>query len=123
MNLAYYARCQTIYGSMQECRDIELIAELDSHVLPFDAEVSEAVAKAKESGDSVMDVVFQPLVEKCDLLFFRALPDGRIPAGVVKEIQFARELNLPVLELPSGIIRRTMTVTETREYLRESGQR
>ncbi|HDZ37090.1 MAG TPA: hypothetical protein ENH62_02180 [Marinobacter sp.] len=107
---------------MQELRDIELIAELDSHVLPFDAEVSEAVVKAQSSGDSVMDTVFQPLVEKCDILFFRALPDGRITAGVAREIQFARELSLPVLELPSGVIRRTMNVAETREYLRESGE-
>ncbi len=123
MNLAYYARCQTIYGSMQELRDIELIAELDSHVLPFDAEVSAAVVKAKASSDSVMDTVFQPLVEKCDILFFRALPDGKIPAGVAREIGFARELGLPVLELPSGVLYRTMTVAETQEYLRESGQR
>jgi len=123
MNLAYYARCQTIYGSMQECRDIELIAELDSHVLPFDAEVSHAVIVAQNSGLCVMETVFQPLVEKCDILFFRALPDGRIPAGVAREIGFARGFGLPVLEIPSGVIHRTMNVAETREYLRESGQR
>ncbi len=123
MNLAYYARCQTIHGSMQEMRDIELIAELDSHVLPFDAEVSDAVARAEASSDSVMYVVFRPLVEKCDILFFRALPDGRIPAGIAREIHFARGFGIPVLELPSGIVHRTMTTAETMEYLQESGQR
>jgi hypothetical protein len=108
---------------MQELRDIELIAELDSQVLPFDAEVSDAVARAKANGDSVMDTVFQPLVEKCDILFFRGLPDGRITTGVAREIGFARELGLPVLELPSGVICRTMTVVETKEYLEEAGLR
>ena len=92
-------------------------------ILPFDQGVSDSVVKAKNNGDSVMDTVFQPLVAKCDLLFFRALPDGRIPAGVAREIGFARELGLPVLELPSGVISRTMNVAETKEYLRESGQR
>ena len=57
-----------------------------------------------------------------DLLCFRALPDGRIPAGVAKEIQCAREHGIPVIELPR-LNGRTMTVEDTREYLMDSGYR
>jgi hypothetical protein len=120
---AYYAHCQAIYETPQEMRDWELINELGYNALLFDHRVSDGIANAKRTGVDVMYFVFRPLVEKCQILFFRALPDGSIPAGVAKEIGYAREFDIPVLELPSSILRRTMTVNETKEYLKEVGQR
>ena len=46
--------------------------------------------------------------------------DIYIGAGVFKEIQ---SVDVPVIELPSSISRRGLTVEQTREYLREVGQR
>lgn len=77
----------------------------------------------RDGGKAVMDVIFKPLVLSCDALAFRGLPDGRIPAGVLQEILWARDSNMRILELPSNLIRRQMTVDETREYLREIGSR
>jgi hypothetical protein len=70
-----------------------------------------------------MDKVFRPLAEGCDLFVFRALPDGRIPAGVMQELMWARAVGRPILELPSGTLGRAMSVESTREYLHEVGQR
>jgi hypothetical protein len=62
---------------------------------------------------------FVQLASECDLIAFRALPDGSITAGVVLEIKAGP----PVIELPSGINRRTLTIQQTLETLQESGQR
>jgi hypothetical protein len=57
------------------------------------------------------------------VLAFRALPDGTIPSGVAQEIKWAGEAGIPVIELPSAVNRRTLTLDQTREYLKEIGQR
>jgi hypothetical protein len=67
--------------------------------------------------------LFRPLVNACDVFAFRALPDGRIPAGVYKELQWAREFGKTVIELPGNVLGREMTVDATRAYLAEVGQR
>ena len=66
---------------------------------------------------------FTELVLSCQALAFRALPDGSIPSGVDMEIKEARKALLPVIELPSGCLRRALTYPETKEYLFEVGQR
>ncbi len=121
---AYYAHCQAIYGTRQERRDHDLIRDLGYEPILFDeAAVQNEVANVKAAGGDVMGQVFEPLVESCEILFFRALPDGRIPAGVYREIGCAVMAGIPVLELPSGMTSRQMTVEATREYLHEVGQR
>jgi hypothetical protein len=120
---AYYAHSQAIYGTPQEERDHRTIRELGYEPMLFGPVTQRMADEAKAQGQNAMDVVFRPMVENCDILFFRALPDGRIPAGVYKEIIYAREAGIPVLELPSGIHSREMSVSDTREYLKEVGQR
>lgn len=127
----YYAHCTALYGSAQESRDIALLEHLGAAVLnPNSADIIRRCAQIRECapvgedvGGLIMENVFKPLVLDCDLLAFRALPDGRIPAGVAKEIAWAQEAGIPVLELPSGIIDRTMSVASTRNYLHEVGVR
>lgn len=120
---AYYAHCQAIYGTPQEERDQETIRNLGYEPIAFGLEIQEAADKAKKDGFNPMREVFFPLVETSEVLFFRALPDGRVPAGVMGEIIEASRLNIPVLELPSGLMSREMSIEQTREYLREIGQR
>lgn len=76
----------------------------------------------KDPGAEVMKY-FKPLAQGCDVLAFRALPDGRIPAGVAKEIEWAAEIGIPIIELPSSLKGRQLSVELTREYLREVGTR
>ena len=66
---------------------------------------------------------FEKLTAECDAVAFRSLPDLDIPAGIAKELQVAKEQNKPIIELPSQILRRVIDVEQTREYLREIGQR
>jgi len=128
----YYAHCKSIYGTPQEQRDIELLARSFDVLNPSDPSVREALEQWKANHRppsrypapeaNVMDF-FCGLVDTCGLLAFRALPDGRIPAGVHKEIMHARESGIPILELPCGLLWRGISVEQTREYLHEVGQR
>ena len=58
---------------------------------------------------------------------FRAHNDGTIPAGVFAELQAFAKFRMinerRIFELPCGIIRRAMSVAESKEYLRDVGER
>jgi len=119
----YYAHCQAIYDTKQETRDVNLLNQLGFEVLnPNESPHSLMAQVIKTRGENVM-TYFEGLVEGCDVLAFRALPDGRIPAGVAKEIEVAKTNHKMIIELPSRIAGRSIGVEETREYLAEIGQR
>jgi len=117
MKKAYYARPMSIYKTPQEERDKQLIRQLGYE--PIDINKESLQRQAKEQGMSV----FKPLVDSAEILFFRAFPSGDLGAGVVQEIAWANEAGIPILELPGRISRRALTVEQTREMLKESGQR
>ena len=117
MRLAYYARPMSIYKTPQEDRDKQLIKQLGFDVVEINT--SEIQAQAKEHGM----LVFKDLVRGTEALFFRAFFDGSIGAGVAQEIALAAEINLPIVELPSKIKRRTLNVEDTKAALAELGQR
>jgi hypothetical protein len=109
----YYAHPMTIYNTPQEERDILLLGQLGFVVVnPNAPEHSEAYGKEGMK-------YFMQLASECDVIAFRALPDGSITAGVANEIKAGP----PVFELPSCIARRTLNIAETLEALHESGQR
>ena len=115
--LVYYAHCAALYNSHQEKRDLETLALLGFEVLNPNAPEHQA-GYVK---DGMM--YFERLVTECGALTFRALPDGRIPAGVFNEINVAMGAALPVFELPHNLLTRGMSVEATREYLNEVGYR
>lgn len=120
----YYAHCLAIYNTPQELRDVATLATLGLVVdNPNRKAVQKEVARRKAAGDPDYMTYFRELILTCDVLAFRALPDGRIPAGVAKEIQYAREAGKSIIELPSNLHSREMSLASTREYLQEVGQR
>jgi hypothetical protein len=122
---AYYAHCVALYDTPQEHRDRLLLGRLGYTIYdPDSPEVDAEIARLKAAnptGDYME--FFRGLVTACDVFAFRALPDGRIPAGVAKELGFAVAAGMPIFELPSGVLARSISVEETREYLHEVGQR
>lgn len=110
---AYYARPITLYGTPQEKRDEELIRSLGFEPIH--------IKKADYQGQGM--AVFEPMVKDAKALFFRAFPDLSIGAGVAKEIAWAVEGGIPVVELPHVFERRTLSVDETRRMLAYMGQR
>lgn len=120
----YYAHCMAIYHTPQEARDVRTLMELGLNVVnPNDSFFEAGVQQLKKEQPSDYMEYFKGIILTCEALAFRALPDGRIPAGVLKEIVWAREMGKLVIELPSGITARAMSLESTREYLREVGQR
>lgn len=111
----YYAHCLAIYNTHQEKRDVKLLESLGFKV------VNPNQRKYQKIYETHGMLFFKKLAQKCDVIAFRSLPSGEVPAGVAAEIDCG--VSIPVIELPSGISRRTLTVNETREYLKEIGQR
>ena len=115
--VCYYAHCKGIYGTPQEARDVELLHSLGFAVInPSEPQYDDGwKARGMDYADE--------LVGGSDLVAFRALPDGAIPCGVYTELCLARDRDLPIVELPSGLTRRGIDLEQTREYLREIGER
>jgi hypothetical protein len=118
----YYARPISLYGTKQEERDLAMLNKMvDGNVLwdivnPNKAELAE---RYKKEG---MDV-FLEAVKDCNGLVYRSFPDGKISAGVKKEIDKAIELGKWVFELPTITEARVLSVDATREYLQYLGNR
>ena len=129
----YYAHFMGIYDTPQEKRDIKTLRDLGLYVVNpneghIQKEVDNSLEKHKllQSEDAYMDMfdeVFFSRVRECEVFAFKALPDGRIPGGVAMELKHAIEHNKIIIELPSGMNARFMGRDDTREYLKDIGQR
>jgi len=105
----YYAHPMSLYDTPQEERDTEFLEGLGFQVVNPNA--------WPYKGGSFEQ--YLSMAANCDLIAFRALPDGSITCGVAKEIK----MGPPVIELPSGVTRRTLTMQQTLETLAELGER
>jgi hypothetical protein len=134
MKRCYYAHVMALYDTPQEKRDLELIRRLGFEPVNPNNQTTYDRCKqlrAQGRGGDIMEDIFKPIIQgDCDVLAFRALPGGDISSGVVKEINYARDAGLPVIELPWGLCYfdaiespRAMGIEETRAYLKEVGQR
>lgn len=131
MKTVYYAHFMGIYNTPQERRDIKTLEDLGFKVVnPNNKDISKEFFDllAKQDGSDkgykkAFDYVFGHLVRKCDIFAFKALPDGRIPGGVFMELKEAQKQGKLIIELPSGTHSRGMGKEDTREYLRDIGER
>lgn len=120
----YYAHCVAIYGSKQEERDVETLEKLGFYVNnPNTPEHQAGYMAVKEAGGDAMTEYFKHRVEENDVFAFRANPDGSIPSGVHKELKWAMDAGLLIIELPCGCLRRGLTYELTKEYLHDVGER
>lgn len=116
----YYARCIQLYNTPQDSRDLVTLKKLGFTVVnpakDFDLQKGYATKGMKVFTDRIKDNDIAAIV-------FRALPDTSISAGVAEEITTALEHGKMIIEFPCAINRRTLTIEQTREYLRDVGQR
>jgi hypothetical protein len=115
--IVYYAHCIAIYDTPQEKRDVDTLEALGWIV------INPNCAACKIGYRKEGMAFFHRFAETCDIIAFRALPDGSIPLGVAGEIAMFKEKNKLVIELPSAVGRRILSLSNTREYLLECGQR
>lgn len=118
----YYAHSKGLYGTPQEKRDVVLLTSLGFEVVNPGDKRHQHECEKRSIWKSQMDY-FVDLVKGCDGLAFRANPDASIGVGVFREIETAQVNSKLIIELPSSIGRRELTVGQTREYLKETGQR
>lgn len=109
--IVYYAHCIAIYGTAQEREDIRTLQGMGMSVLnPSDSKYD---SHWKSDGMGYADI----LINRVDVLAFRRLPNGKIPAGVGYEIRKAKELGMPIVELPFIDYKDIISREETRAYI------
>ncbi len=113
----YYARPINLYNTPQDLRDIEIISKMGFEVI--NPNKDDLQKRYKSEGM----VVFLNIIADCDGIVFRSFPCGSISAGVYKEIRQAEDLGKFVIELPSLLSRRILSIDDTREYLKLIGSR
>lgn len=111
----YYAHAMSLYGTTQEQRDIVTL-----EVLGFEV-VNPAKLKPPIGCNRMSWFVSQAI--KCDVFAFRAFIDGKISSGVVDELHAMRMKEKPIIELPTLLSWRMLTLSETIKYLQELGER
>lgn len=121
--LCYYAHTMLSYNSTIEQKDIETLEKLGFDVLNPNQECVQKECSAygvKYGSDRVMEY-FKKLIGSCDLIAFRSNPDGNILSGVAYELQYAKELEIPIIELPNSLVYRMWDYPRTKQYLIEIG--
>ena len=122
--VAYYAHSVHLYDTEQEKRDIALLESLGFKVFnPNQEYIQKDIEELRaKSSDSIMSY-FDSIIDKCDIVAFRAHLDGKIPSGVGYEIKYAQKEGKPIFELPLLFENRFLSRDETKEYLKLLGNR
>ncbi len=115
----YYAHPLNLYNTKQEERDLATLAAIFGAENIINPNNDAIHALYKVNYDMT---IFYNLVKSCDVIAFRGTPFGKITAGVAAEVKVAQEYGTFVIELPA-FVGRAMSVDQTREYLKEIGQR
>lgn len=119
----YYAHTMLSYGSTIELKDVGTLEKLGFEVLNPNQEWVQKECKlyAEEHGKEHTMDYFKKLIDQCDVIAFRANPDGNILSGISYEVKYAVEKDKMVIELPSSLYERMWDYPRTKRYLIEIG--
>ena len=120
--IVYYAHCMKDYGSDMEKEHVKILERLGYYVLnPNDPRIDSVVDQMQAEGKTSSEIMdyFLTIVKKCDVLAFATTTTGKVSAGVKKEIDYMKSLDRPVFQLPIYSNLETMSVDETRKFLKE----
>ena len=117
----YYAHTMISYGSTIEAQDVTVLKFLGFEVInPNSPEIKKGLNEYLQVRSKTMDY-FCDIIHDCDLVVFRALPDGTILSGIAAEVQYASDQNIPIIEIPCSLKKRMQEYPETKQYLTELG--
>ena len=130
MKKVYYAHFMGIYNTLQEERDVKTLTDLGLEVfnpnipkIQTECKITFKNVKTDKEYEEAFAKVFFKEIKNREIFAFRSVPDGRIPGGVAMELKEAQRLGKIIIELPCGTSARSMGKDDTREYLRDLGQR
>ena len=123
MKKCYYAHTMISYGSTIEAVDIDILESLGFEVINPNTKkhIEGCKEYAAKFGPSNVMEYFKNVVDECDVVAFRSLPEGKILSGVAAEVAHAKVIGYPVIELPCSLETRYMEYPETKQYLIELG--
>lgn len=89
------------YGSIQEEEDIILIENLFPNGDIYN------INNKEKTVESIDVMLLKNYIKKCDVMFFRSLPNGSIGEDIFDLIRYAKKKNIPILEMT--------TITQSRK--------
>jgi hypothetical protein len=108
----YYAHPMILYGSLIEYEDVKMLEEMGFEVINPNSPGNEEKYLERRAFGFFLD-----MVRNCECIAFRSI-FGKISTGVGKEINYAQENKMPVIELPYITTDRFLTQGETEKYFR-----
>lgn len=118
----YYAHPMYLYGKPQEKRDVLMLEEMGFEVINPNQEIHQTGYSEYRKGNPENPMkYFTDLAGSCDVIAFRAFPDGKIGGGVYLEV--VENMDKPHFELPRMIKARGLDHETTVRHLEELGQR
>lgn len=108
----YYAHPMILYGSEIEYQDVKMLEEMGFEVVNPNKPGNEEKYLEKKAFGFFLDIV-----RGCDALAFRSIL-GAITTGVGKEVTYAQEHKMPVIELPYITEDRFLSLGTTNAYFR-----
>jgi len=111
------------YGSTIEAQDVALLEFLGFEVVNPNSQEIEAGVQTyilERGKENCMDF-FKEIIDYCDLIAFRGMPNGEILSGVAFEVNYAQSIGRPVIELPCNVKRRSLDYLATKQILIELG--
>jgi hypothetical protein len=110
----FYSHPVSLYHTKQEEEDLILLNDLFPHYgIINPSEEWHQKGYAKDGMKYFLDIIKADV----DILAFRRFPNGKIGAGVWKEIKQSMEGDILIFELPTIKEEDVLTVAETKEYL------
>jgi hypothetical protein len=89
----FYALPIFFYGTKKEEEDIILIENLFPNGEIYN------IAQNEKNVESINVTFLKSVLKKCDVMFFRSLPDGKLGGSVFNLVRYAKKKNIPVLEI------------------------
>jgi hypothetical protein len=110
------------YHTKTEALHIKLLENMGFTVINpsgprYEKKVKNLKAEGKTSSE-IMDY-FVEVVKNCDHLAFSTTKDGKVSAGVMKEIETMKEEGGSIVQLPDLNSLESMNISDTRKHIRE----
>jgi hypothetical protein len=121
MNRIYYAHCIKDYDTDKANQNKESLRNMGFQVIDpsiklYDSKVNKMRKEGKTSAE-IMDF-FLGVVGNCNHLAFALTDEGKVSAGVGKEIEIMKQKGGTIIQMPNLNSLEVMSIEETRNYIR-----
>ena len=117
----YYAHCMKDYHTKTEQLHVKLLQDMGLTVVnPSDPMYEKKVKNMRDEGKTSTEIMnyFVEVVKNCDHLAFSTTKDGKVSAGVMKEIETMKKKGGSIIQLPDLASLESMSISDTVKHIK-----